>query len=200
MTELIPDNSHRLAHRVGQVLHPYLIPIPTLLLVLNDYPPGEVLAWSLLVLVLVLLPGIGLAYVFERKGKPIYRRHNRGPIYGVGWVSVLVCVLVLLAFDAPRVLIASVGTLAVWLPVQMLVNAAFTKISTHMAVIAGCFVGIWYLDKVETIWLATVMVALIVLTGWARIVTKNHTPLQVVLGVVVGAGSVLVAFPLLLGT
>ena len=63
------------------------------------------------------------------------------------------------------------------------------------AVVSGCFTGLLVLGKLDSTALIATGLAIIALTIWARIVTKNHTPLQVTLGLVVGAGSVLVVFP-----
>ena len=194
-----PDHSNRIASLLGRIFHPYFISILTVMIILSNLSLSEALRWSALVLILVLMPGILLILYLRRQDKQIYQRKTRTPVYLVVWASVLICVGVLHILDAPDVLIACIATLAIWLPVQLLINTFMTKISTHVAVIAGCSTALWYLDKLDSPAFALLAVLAVVLTMWSRIMTKNHTYLQVTLGLLVGGGSVLVAFPLLLG-
>ena len=194
-----PDHSNRIASLLGRIFHPYFISILTVLIILSNLSLSEALRWSALVLILVLVPGILLIMYLRRQDRQIYQRKTRTPVYLVVLVSVLICVGVLHILNAPDVLIACIATLAIWLPVQLLVNTFVTKISTHVAVIAGCSTALWYLGKLDKPILALALLVAILITMWSRITTKNHTYLQVMLGLIVGAGSVLVAFPLLLG-
>ena len=194
-----PDHSNRIASLLGRIFHPYFISILTVMIILSNLSLSEALRWSALVLILVLVPGILLILYLRRQDKQIYQRKTRTPVYLVVLASVVICVGVLYILDAPKVLIACIATLAIWLPVQLLINTFITKISTHVAVIAGCSTALWYLDKLDSPAFALLAVLAVVLTMWSRITTKNHTYLQVTLGLLVGGGSVLVAFPLLLG-
>jgi membrane-associated phospholipid phosphatase len=89
------------------------------------------------------------------------------------------------------------ATLAVWLPLQLAINHRITKISAHTGVASGCFTALVLFGKLGNALIVT-GILLIVLIAWARLMTKNHTLLQVILGCVVGAGSVLLVFPFLL--
>lgn len=197
--DITPDHSNRIASLLGHIFHPYLISILTVIIILSNLSVSEALRWSVLVAFLVLVPGILLIRYLRRQDRQIYQRKTRTPVYLVVWASVLICVGVLHILDAPTVLIACISTLAIWLPVQLLVNTFVTKISTHVAVIAGCSTALWYLDKLDSPAFALFVLCAVLLTMWSRITTKNHTYLQVTLGLLVGGGSVLVAFPLLLG-
>lgn len=198
MTELVPDQSNRFAVIVGRVLHPYFLPIPTVFAILDGLPFQQALGWAAIVLALVLLPGITYAAYLEHHGHLLHERRTRGPLYLVGWISVLVCLAVVVTFQAPRALIASIATLAIWAPLQLAINAWVTKISTHAAVAVGCYTALLILGRLETPFLQIFLLALVVLTLWARVVTKNHTIRQVVLGTLVGALPVLLVFPLVL--
>ena len=198
MTELVPDQSNRFAVIIGRVLHPYFLPIPTVFAILNGLPFQQALGWAAIVLAVVLLPGMTYAAYLEHRGHLLYERRTRGPLYLVGWLSVLVCLAVVVRFQAPRALIASIATLAIWTPVQLAINAWVTKISTHAAVAVGCYTALLILGRLETLFLQTFLLALVILTLWARVVTKNHTIRQVVLGTLVGALPVLLVFPLVL--
>lgn len=198
MNDPVPEHSNRFAVAVGRILHPYLLPIPTLLMMLSGLPFGEALGWSFVVVGLVLTPGITGALFFQRRGRFLYQRQTRGPLYLIGWMSILFCLAVMVFLDAPTVLIASVATLAVWAPLQWAINRWMTKISTHAAVAAGCFTTLLLLGKVGNPLLQILLLILVVLTLWARIVTRNHTIPQVVMGALVGVVCVLLIFPLAL--
>lgn len=198
MTELVPDQRNRFAVLVGRVLHPYFLPIPTVFAVLEGLPFQQALGWAALVLAIVLLPGMTYAAYLEHRGHMLYERRTRDPLYLVGWLSVLVCLAIVVLFQAPRALIASVSTLAVWAPLQLAINAWVTKISTHAAVAAGCFTGLVVLGKAGPPLVEIVLLTLVVITLWARVVTLNHTVSQVLFGALLGAGLVLMIFPLVL--
>ena len=198
MSDLVPNQEQRFAVVVGRILHPYWMPIPTILAILSDLPLDEALKWSIVVLAITLLPGMIAATLFHNQGHALYKRKIRGPLYLVGWVSVLACLVVVLQFDAPRVLVACVATLAVWLPVQWAVNNWVTKVSAHAAVATGCLVALAFLGKVANPVLGVILLVAVIITLWARVVTRNHTIPQVLLGVLIGAMPVLIVFPLAL--
>lgn len=196
--DVIPDNSKRLAFLLGNLFHPAVLAMATLGLVLNDLPLSQALPWMLLVGVVVLMPGMAVVALLSRKKRFTYQRSSRGPIYLTAWLSVLACLGLLLVLKAPRELVLCLATLTLWLPAQLLINRYFTKISTHSGVAAGCATGLLLLGKLNTLPLQLVVVAIVLLTSWARIRTRNHTPFQVLLGLVVGTGAALIVLPILL--
>ena len=198
MNDPIPVHHNRFAVIVGQILNPFLLPIPTLLIILNDLPLGERLKWFGLTMVMILVPGAIATALTERFVNPIYKRYTRGPLYLVAWISVLSCLIVILRLNAPSILVASVATLSVWVPLQWAVNTWVTKISAHAAVAAGCLTTLIVLDKAGTPLIEILLLALMILTIWSRVVTRHHTVIQVVLGIAVGTLPVLVVFPLVL--
>lgn len=198
MIDVIPKEDNRFAVLVGRILHPYLLPIPTTLAILSGMPLMEALGWTLLVFGIVVVPGALAVAVLERRGKYLYQRRTRQPLYLLGWICVLLCLMVVVMLQAPRPLIASVGSLVLWMPLQGAINTWVTKISGHAAVVMGCYMGLLLLGRLETPLVQLILLVLVVLTLWARVVTDNHTVRQVVLGVLVGALPVLVVFPLVL--
>jgi len=197
MNDPIPDHSNKFAVWIGRVLHPYILPLPTTLIMLNDLPILNALGWMALTTSLILLPSLAFVTYIRRKGGELYRRRTRGPIYIFGWLCVLLCLVVISLLGAPPVLIASVGALAVWVPLQWAINTWVTKISGHAAVAAGCFVTLLVLGKLNPPIVLIGVVALVVFASWARIVTRNHSLTQVMLGILVGALPILVVFPLM---
>lgn len=198
MSDIVPDTSNRLAYWIGQIFHPAIISIPTLILVLSDIPLWSALGWTMVVSALVLVPGIGAVFYLRRQGRFAYQRATRHPIYIIAWCNVILAFAVVWLFNGPGELLVCLATLAVWLPLQYLINRYVTKISTHAGVAAGCFTGLLFLGKFPEAWMVAAGLLIVVLVSWARVMTKNHTLTQVLLGLFVGAGSAVVVFPLLL--
>lgn len=199
MTDPIPDHTNRVAYILGRVFHPAIICIPTLALILSDLPLLDAILWTVLVAGIVTVPGLITIALLKRQDRYVYQRQTRCPVYIVAWLSVVTCSVVIWLLDGPVTLRICVATLAVWLPVQLLINTYYTKISTHVAVAVGCATGLWMLEKLNTLFLQVTVLVIVLLTIWARVTTRNHTVQQVILGLMVGAGSVLVVFPLLQG-
>lgn len=198
MSDVIPDNSKRIAYAVGLVFHPAVIAVVTLLLLLRDLSLTQTLMWSSLISGIILIPiFMTIAFLRYRRDRHTYQRKTRGPLYSIAWLSVITCLILILFFEGPRELAVCMATLAVWLPLQLSINHYITKISAHTAVASGCFMALLLLTKLSAA-LIVIAILMILLIAWARLRTKNHTPLQVLLGLMVGAGSVLVVFPLML--
>ena len=197
--DVTPDNTNKLAYLMGRIFHPYLICIPTVFILLGDMPMGEAAKWALLVLSIILTPLILVsAYMEMRHRRYIYQRSTRGPIYVVFFLSVLICLALLVIFNAPRILIACFVTLVIWAPIQLLINRYVTKISTHTGVVAACSTGLLLAGKLNHPVLLVLMIVIAVATLWSRVETKNHTVSQVIMGFLVGALAVLIVFPLIL--
>lgn len=193
-----PDTSNRLAYWLGRVFHPYLICIPTLIAVLSEMQIGDIFKWTGIIIGILIVPNAVLLYMLSRQGKFAYQRTTRTPIYLLGWISLLLATAILIIFNGPRILFVCLVTLLIWIPIQLFINTKFTKISTHTAVVAGCGLGLFMLGKLNHPLLMGIVITIAVLTAWARVKTKNHTLTQVILGLLLGGGSVLVVFPLLL--
>jgi hypothetical protein len=198
MNEIIPDERNRVAVLISRVFHPAVIGIPTLLAILSEMSLDQILGWMTLMLSILLVPNVLLQWWLQRRGQYVYQRGTRVPLYIIGWLSVLICLGILTALQAPRVLIACLLALLVWVPVQLFINQVFTKISIHTAVVSGCLTGLWVLGKLTSPVLAIAAILILIGTAWARMETKNHTLLQVVLGALVGCVPVLLVFPLVM--
>lgn len=198
MSDPIPDQSNRVAHWLGRIFHPAVVCVPTLGLMLRDLPPMQAIGWTVLIVSMVVIPGLIVVLLQACQERYTYQRRTRGPIYGVLWLSVGLAALVIHRLNAPYVLMVCLVTLLVWLPIQLLINALVTKISTHVAVIAGCTTGLMVVGALDAWYLQGFAFIAVGLTIWARVVTKHHTPQQVVLGLIVGIGCVLGVFPWML--
>ncbi len=198
MSDVIPQEHNRAAVLIGRILHPFLLPIPTTLAILSDLPLLEALAWTAVIIGITVVPGIVYVLILRRRGRHLYQRQTRKPLYLFGWLCVVVAFVVVIVFNAPRVLIASTGALVVWMPLQGAMNTWVTKVSGHAAVAVGCYMGLLVLGKLETVFIQVILLLLVVLTLWARVETRNHTVRQVLLGVLAGSLPVLLVFPLVM--
>jgi len=196
--DIIPDTSKRLAYWLGIILHPYVVCIPTLFIVLDDLSFIEVIIWTAIVVGTLVIPGAFVSVYFRYQGKYVYQRKTRTPLYIIGWMSLLAGFLLVQLLNGPRVLLICLVALMVWIPIQLIINSRYTKISTHLAVITGCSTGLFMLDKLPHPIYGIGLLIMIALTGWARYQTKNHTLEQIILGILVGGGSVVVVFSILL--
>jgi len=194
MTDTMPDNSKRIAYFIGLTLHPATIAISTLLILLWGLPLGDTIRWTALVAGVVLIPIFATTAYLQRQDQYTYQRLSRKPIYLIAWIDVAICLGLILIFNGPTILGICMATLLVWLPLQLGINQYVTKISIHMAVAAGCFSALWFVGKLTPL-ITVICIAFLLLLGWARIQTKNHTIGQVVFGCIVGLGSVLLVFP-----
>jgi membrane-associated phospholipid phosphatase len=198
MIDPIPYHGNRIAYWLGQIFHPYLICVPTLAAVLADQPLIAALGWLLLVVVILLPPLMVMGLWLKRRERYLYQRRSRTPMYLTFWISLLVCLMALVALQAPLTLIACIVALALWLPLQLVINTYVTKVSTHAAVVAACMMGLFLLGRLSHPLLLAVALAAVLLTLWARVMTRNHTPVQVIMGTLTGITPVLVVFPIVL--
>jgi membrane-associated phospholipid phosphatase len=187
-----------LASIINVIFHPAVICIPTLLIILSGDDPQRIALWSVVSLIVLLVPALIVIGWLQRQGRLTYQRATRLPIYITGIAAVIVNLLIMIAWDAPQVLIACFATLLVWLPVQISVNQWVTKLSAHTAVVAGCLTGLLVAGKIALLPGIIVTAICLLLVGYARIVTRNHTLQQVVLGAIIGTLPVLIVFPLVM--
>ncbi len=112
------------------------------------------------------------------------RRRRRLVVLPVVMGSVLAGLLAMLLLDAPADLTAMVLAMFASL-VPLLVITAWWKVSVHTAVVCGAVVctaialGPWWLLALPAV----------VPVGWSRVVLRDHTPAQTVVGALVGAAT-----------
>jgi membrane-associated phospholipid phosphatase len=119
-------------------------------------------------------------------------REHRPAAIIVAAVSVVVGLAVMVLLDAPRDLVALVVAMLAGLGLTFVATNWWGKVSFHTAVAAGSAItlvlvfGPWF-------HLAWPLVGII---AWSRVVLKEHTPAQTIVGVVLGALAAGVVFPL----
>lgn len=193
-----PPARRRVARLVTEVLAPAPIVAALLLVVAWRSAPTttEAMAWGLLAALFASL----LPFLFILRG--VWRgrlsdhhvgvRAQRPIPLLVGVVSVLIGLGLLVAWRAPRDLVALVGAMTVGLVVSLLVTLGW-KMSIHTAVAAGAAVILVLVFGPPLLALSPV----VGLIGWSRVEIGDHTPAQVAIGAVLGAVVAAAAFSLL---
>ncbi|MDX2137273.1 MAG: hypothetical protein SF123_04200 [Chloroflexota bacterium] len=198
MHDPVPDRRNRFAYWLGKVFHPYVICVPTLIALLWGEPWVSLVGWVTVMVAILLPPLLVTGLLLKHRQRHLYQRASRAPMYLVFWGSLLICLGVLIALNAPHILITCVVALMLWLPLQLAINTYVTKVSTHAAVVVACVMGLGLLGKLTHPWLLLAALLAVGLTLWARVATRNHTLTQVIVGSLTGAISVLIVFPLML--
>jgi hypothetical protein len=152
MSDPIPDTQNQLANAISWITHPLLIFIPALLVVLKGAEPGETLAWIGLIAAVIFGPAAVLSRYFRRQGRYTYQRDTRHLIYLTFWLSMLFCTGLAIVLDAPSRLLFALIALCIWVPLQSAVNARWTKISIHLAVVTGIMASLLMLLGRRQFW------------------------------------------------
>jgi membrane-associated phospholipid phosphatase len=187
----------RLARTISIVFSPPFVAIATYLFVAFAEPQPFLvgLGWALLTIVIQMLPGSILYFYRRKRGQysdaDVSRRQDRNELYLVGACAVLASVFILDWLHAPRPLEAlAIGTLALGV-LCGLINV-FWKISMHAATIASLatITALYAAPIGAVLWVCALAV------GWARVKTRNHTPMQVLAGLIAAAVMMYTSFTL----
>ncbi len=198
MTDVMPDHSNKFAVWISRIVHPFLLPIPSTIVMLSGNPLSEVVKWSAIVLGMLLVPGIALATWSRRRGRELHIRESRNTLYLIAWGLIFACFAVVALGGAPRELVASIGAMVVWIPMQWAINRYVTIISMHSAIATGSFMTLVMAGKLVHPALVIGYLIIVLLTLWSRVETCNHSVLQVTMGALGGILPVLLVFPLVL--
>lgn len=184
-------------HAITETTSPTLY-CPALLIAVaaSDVPRHGVaaLGWGALAALFVgVLPLIFLK-VGARRGRwsdhhVTDRQQRRLPFLFV-IASVAVGITLLLAGSAPRNLVALVAGMLAGLLVMLAINHHW-KISVHAGTTAG---GAVVLAATFGIIGAVIGIALALAAGWSRVAVRDHTPLQVLVGLAAGAATAAAVF------
>jgi len=185
-TEATTEN--RLARIVTEVLAPANLVIGLLILVAwhSASSTAAKVGWGLgAALFAGVLP---LAYLLHgaRQGRwedhHVGEREKRPAVILAILGSVLIGVALMVAFDAPRELLALMGAMVAGLFVTLAVTLVW-KISVHAAVAGGTVVilALVFGAALNVLWLVAAAVA------WSRVELRDHTRAQVFAGLLCGA-------------
>lgn len=174
---------YQIGRLLSQVFHPILLSIANFLLVgyFTATSGADGLKWVALCIIFLILPTT-LFYTWRlRQGvysdEDVSIRQQRNELYLFALVAMLAATLLLGFLGAPRPFLALMITFPILGLVGGLVNL-FWKISAHSAAIAST--ATLSLLYSSTLGIALWVCALAV--GWARVRTRNHTPMQVLAG------------------
>ena len=196
--EGLDSRSYAFARFLSRLFNPIVLNVVSFLIVGSAAlsTPAEGLKWAALCILVLIVPPTTFYYIRLRQGvysdEDVSIRQQRNELYLIGFVWVLISLAILSFVGVPRPFLAlMVGGLAMGL-VGGLVNL-FWKISAHSSsVAAAATIALLYSRP-----LGIVLWACALAVGWARVRTRNHTPLQVLAGFASAATIVLVAFGLL---
>lgn len=196
-----PGRGYAVARAISQILHPVTLGLASVLIVglLGVEPIRVGAAWALLCAFIQIVPGVVFFMIRLRQGAytddDVSVRSQRNELYLFGVVTLVVGLAVLRLLGAPAPIQAMVASAALTGVLAWVINR-YWKISVHASSM-GSTATLASLYS-EPLGLALWLCALAL--GWARVRTRNHTPLQVAAGLALAAASVVgtfVAFGLL---
>lgn len=195
MDEMATGRGYALARLLSQIFHPMILSIISFLLVGFFALPRwwEGVAWAVLGIALFVVPPAIFFSVRLRQGayvdEDVSVRQQRNELYRFSMVNLLVGFALLVLLQAPLPFIALLCSAALLAAVAWVINL-FWKISVHAASAAAC-------ATIAAMYAATLGIffwGCALLVAWARIRTRNHTPLQVLAGAALAAACVLMMF------
>lgn len=190
-----PGQGYELGRTISNIFHPILLSIATFFIV-GTYSGPTLLAgmgWAAFCTALQVIPGTLFFTIRMRQGaysdEDVSVRHQRNELYLVSLCIMIVSAVVLWLLHAPLLFLALMASGLILSVVSWLINL-FWKISVHAASSASCATVALLLSPVlgAMLWICVLVV------GWARIRTRNHTLAQVAAGMALAAACVLVTF------
>jgi membrane-associated phospholipid phosphatase len=176
-----------MAQLVTEVMSPVVLTVVVILIV-SVHSAGVVRGVAL-GLVATFFAGAlpyGLVLMGVRRGQLsdhlLSRREQRPRMLAIALGSVAAGLLVLRWLHAPRALFALMAGMTAGLVLALAITW-FWKISIHAAAASGTVTSLAI--QVSLWWL--LLAPLVALTSWARVEIRDHTPVQVMVGAVVGA-------------
>jgi membrane-associated phospholipid phosphatase len=186
----------RVAEAISNVFHPFVVVIPTMVIAMiaQGNTLWRSLFWTILAIVVVILPMLILIVVGVRSGRysdpSISMREQRSSLYALGVLLLVLLLAILVLGKAPLILIACLVSAVLATLVGSVINHWFTKLSLHSVGVAGCATVLFLTVPL----LGVVMALFAPLVAWARIRLKHHTPFQILIGWAVPLICVLVVF------
>ncbi len=190
-----PGRGYAIARVISQVLHPVILGVVSIFIVglLGVAPPRAGVIWSLVsVFIQVVPPMIFFTYRLRQgaySDDDVSVRSQRNELYLFGIVNLAVGLLVLWLLGAPAPIRALTVAGIVISTIAWLINLSW-KISVHASSMGStATLAAIYSEPLGLIlWLCALAL------GWARVRTRNHTPMQVVAGLGLATACVLATF------
>ena len=159
--------------------------ITVLLFGLRPDVPQRLLGWGVSMIFLTIIPALSLLFYIPRRNEPWASTERRQRVmsfvfmavsYPVGFVALKIV-------QAPTIFEAIMLTYVIVVLALIAVNLFF-RASGHAAGVAGPVAALIYFYGL----IAAPLVALILLTMWARVKARGHTLSQTVVGALLAAG------------
>ncbi|MFC1933927.1 phosphatidic acid phosphatase [Chloroflexota bacterium] len=190
----------RIANLISNILNPFLLSLAIILLLsfASASSTFDAIKWAIIAIALTTLPIFAVVVYLARSDKidAIFTniRRQRTQIYlPAGLCSIVGCIT-LTYLKAPSILVA-VFTAGLSATIIFMCINLWWKISLHTAFVAASATILIMLYG----WIATVTVALVPLTAWARIELECHSLAQAATGALLASLIVVVVFyPLVL--
>lgn len=177
-----------LARTISVVMHPLFLPVVVLLAVAYTESGGLRAFWGWVLIILFFLAALPLSYVFFRSPRgasgprrlddpATFFRKNPREICVLAVICALPCVLVMILFDAPSPLVATLVALSATSLALALVNTRY-RASYHLAAVTTLAIaavlvwGLWALPAL----------AALPIVGWALYSLRRHSPAQLAVG------------------
>lgn len=178
-----PGRGYTIGRIISQVLHPVVLSLISIFIVgfygAADRAVG--LGWAGLCALLQVVPPTIFFTIRLRQGaysdEDVSDRHQRNELYLVGLINLIVGTALMALLGAPPPLVAMLASAALINALCWLINR-FWKISIHSASIGSAAT----LATIYSQPIGLFLWACAAVLGWARVRTRNHTPMQVVAG------------------
>ena len=189
------EEASRLAELISRWIDPrYLVgPVVLVAALRGTASLVEAAGLTLLTLAIAVLPLLAFITLQTKRGAfaddHVPEQHLRNQAYLVGNACLLVCLLILVLWRAPRSLV----TLLLAMLTSNVIAAGLNlrwKVSVHTGSVAGAAVSL--LAMVGP--LALPLLVLIPLVGWTRVALRRHTLAQVIAGGMIGGGVTTLVF------
>jgi len=182
-SEALDGRSYALARLLSQIFHPILLNISVFLIVgvAALSTPAEGLKWAGISILVLVLPPTIFYTIRLRQGayadEDVSVREQRNELYLFGLIWAVIATALLAYFGAPPPFLALLICALLFALINGGINL-FWKISGHATAIAAtATVALLYSPP-----LGAFLWACAALLGWARVRTRNHTPMQVLAG------------------
>jgi len=172
-----------LARLVSSIFNPFAVAVTTLALLAFQCTstPKDAVTWIFISIAISILPVVSVVFVLVRRKKLdgffSNPREQRNSVYLLASALGIIDCVLYWCFHAPRLLSVLFTTGLIAVIIFMAINYCW-KISLHTAFITGAVVVLVIIFN----WRALFTVVFIPLVGWSRIVLKQHTTPQVLVG------------------
>jgi membrane-associated phospholipid phosphatase len=186
---------YTLARLLSNIFNPFLVSGIILILLAFRATSGfaEGMKWVAITIVISILPLLGVVYFLVRTkrldGFFNNPREQRNIIYLLGTVLGTIDCVFLWLTNAPDLLAISF-TSAIFAAIVFMIINYFWKISLHTAFVAASAVVLIVIYGANAVW----SLILLPLVGWSRLILKQHTLMQVIIGALLAVAIALSAF------